>query len=290
MISALAALAATTFSVAAAPSGEIQLDSVLIKAVEQVEVPAREAGVLSAVHAREGQTLAKGDVMATVADRQAQLAEARAAIELSIATRQADNDIKVRFARKALEVSRAELKRAAESIKKYPKSISKSELDRLELTVQKAELEVEQAVHDHAIAALSKQLEKNKLSAAQEDVARRQIRAPMPGTVVQVYHREGEWVTPGKTVMRLVRTDRLRAEGFVDARQLRRPIQGAKVTLTVNLPGKPGATFPGELVFVSPEIEPVNSQIRVWAEVENDDLVLRPGLIGRMTIHLSEGE
>ena len=289
MMSSLAILALTTFTIAAAPLSDVLVDSVLIKAIEQVEVPAREAGVLSAVHVREGQTLAEGDVIATVADRKARLAEARAAIELSVAAKGASNDIKVRFARKSLDVSRAELKRATESIKKYPKSISQSELDRIELTVQRSELEVEQAIHEHDIASFSKQLKENELLAAQQDVARRNILAPIPGTVVQVYHREGEWVTPGETVMRIVRTDRLRAEGFVDAQQLRRPIQGAKVTLAVDLPGRPGATFPGKLVFVSPEIEPVNLQIRVWAEVENEDLVLRPGLRARMTIHLGKG-
>ena len=37
-------------------------------------------------------------------------------------------------------------------------------------------------------------------------------------------------------------------------------------------------------MFVSPEVNPVNGQIRVWAELENQDLLLRPGVAAEMTI------
>jgi len=33
------------------------------------------------------------------------------------------------------------------------------------------------------------------------------------------------------------------------------------------------------------EINPVNQQVRVWAEVENRQMLLRPGLRGNLTIH-----
>jgi multidrug efflux pump subunit AcrA (membrane-fusion protein) len=37
-------------------------------------------------------------------------------------------------------------------------------------------------------------------------------------------------------------------------------------------------------VFVSPEVDPVNGQVRVWAEVENRDGQLRPGVHGKLSI------
>ena len=40
----------------------------------------------------------------------------------------------------------------------------------------------------------------------------------------------------------------------------------------------------GKVTFVSPEVDPVNHQVRVWAEVDNTELVLRPGLAAEMTI------
>ena len=35
---------------------------------------------------------------------------------------------------------------------------------------------------------------------------------------------------------------------------------------------------------MSPEVDPVNNQVRVWAELENPDLRLKPGMSGTMVI------
>ena len=40
----------------------------------------------------------------------------------------------------------------------------------------------------------------------------------------------------------------------------------------------------GEIVFVSPDIDPLNTQVRVWAEVENTELKLRPGMQANLTV------
>ena len=60
---------------------------------------------------------------------------------------------------------------------------------------------------------------------------------------------------------------------------------GRRVTLSVDLGGKTANDFDGTVVFVSPEVNPVNGQVRVWAEVENKKLLLRPGVRGNLTIH-----
>src|SRR5438445_6301914 len=103
--------------------------------------------------------------------------------------------------------------------------------------------------------------------------------------VVQVNPHHGEWVEAGKTVMRVLRVDRLRVEGFVHVEKLTRELVGRKVTLTVDVAGQPGNEFEGAVVFVSPEVNPVKQQVRVWAEVENRKLLLRPGLRGSFVIH-----
>jgi macrolide-specific efflux system membrane fusion protein len=107
---------------------------------------------------------------------------------------------------------------------------------------------------------------------------------------VQVHHRRGEWVQPGEKVLRILRLDRLRAEGFVDARNLERELLDAPVKVRVSLPGQPEAEFSGRVVFVSPEIDPVNSQVRIWADIENPKLELRPGLRAAMTIDPKPGK
>ena len=192
-------------------SNQIEVSSALIKLIEQVDVPAREAGVLVAVKVREGQMVDEGDQLAQIQDAEARLAAARAKIEVDIARKNAENDVNIRFAKKSAEVAKAELRRAQDSIDKYPKSISDTEMDRLRLTVERAVLEVEQAERDFEIAEFTRQIEENEHQFAEQKVERRKITAPISGVVVQVNRRRGEWVEPGDMVLRILRIDRLRA-------------------------------------------------------------------------------
>jgi macrolide-specific efflux system membrane fusion protein len=159
-------------------------------------------------------------------------------------------------------------------------------MDRLRLVVERGELEVEQAEYEFEIAEFTRQIKENDYLAAEERVQRRRISAPIAGLVVDVQRRPGEWVEPGDTVLRLLRMDRVRVEGFVDARHAWTELEHAPVRLVVDLPGQPGAEFAGELIFRSPEIDPVNGQIRVWAEVDNRGLRLRPGMRANLIIEL----
>ncbi len=131
---------------------------------------------------------------------------------------------------------------------------------------------------------MNTELKDSELAAASLNVERRRIVSPLDGMVVQVKRHQGEWVQAGESVVRVLRLDRLRAEGFVSSKQLGASAVGRPVTVRVDLPERPKAAFVGKLVFVSPEVNPVNGQIRVWAELENQDLLLRPGVAAEMTI------
>jgi macrolide-specific efflux system membrane fusion protein len=259
--------------------------SALVTIIEEVEIPAPVEGILSALEAREGQMVTAGAVVGRIEDTEVRLAHERARTEFEIAKKQAGNDLKVRLSRKSADVARTELKRAIESVEKYKKSVSDTEIDRLRLAADKAELEIEQALHEQEMARLTGRLKELELDLAKQAVDRRTLTSPIAGMVVQVNLHQGEWVQPGKTAVRVLRVDRLRVEGFIAAESLSGDLVGRRAALTVDLPGKAGAVFEGAVVFVSPEINPVNQQVRVWAEVENRQLLLRPGLRGTLTIH-----
>lgn len=268
------------------PANAVEVPAMLIKLIEQVVVPAREAGVLAAVSVREGEMVQEGQVLAQIEDTEARILQERTRIELEIARLNAQNDVNTRFAKKSVEVARAELRRSAESNQRYPKSISESEMDRLRLLVDKSALEVEQADHEFKVAGFTSKIKENEHLAAQEKLRRHQILAPLAGVVVEVSKHRGEWVNPGDRVVRILRLDRLRAEGFLKAQHLVPKLEDRDVKLSVDLPGQPGAELPAKVVFVDPEIDPVNSQVRIWAEVENRDLRLRPGMRATMTLTL----
>lgn len=175
--------------------------------------------------------------------------------------------------------------RALDSIAIRKNAVSEAEIDRLQLASDKADLEILQAAHDQKTAGLTSRLKETEMKLARQALERRTIASPLSGMVVQVMQQQGEWVTGGKTVFRVVRLDRLRVEGFVSAKRSKADLVGRKVTWTVDLGDDPATDFAGEIVFVSPEVDPVNQTVRVWAEIENSKLVLRPGLRGKVKIH-----
>lgn len=263
----------------------LRIDSVLVSLIEQVEVPAREVGQLNRMLVKEGMAVQKGDVLAQIEDAEAELQYLQAKLEFAMAQLKVENDVNLRFAQKSHEVAKAELQRAEDSIKKYPKSISKTELDHLKLTAEKAELEIEQAAEEAKTAQLEANLKQNAVQIAALAVQRRKVISPITGMVVQIMTKEGEWVRPGETVLRILKLDRLRAEGLINASRLQeQDLKNRPVVLLVNPGTKQQIEFKGKVSFVSPEINPVNNQTRVWAEIDNPELKLKPGMRASLII------
>lgn len=263
----------------------IEVESVVLRLLSEADVPAQEAGVLTEVAVREGDTVRKGDVLARIDDQVAKMAELAAKLKYDVAHEKATNDVQVRFARKAAEVAQAELERSTESVARFAKSVSQSQLDVERLNVEKTRLEAEQADHNQQVATLEMKSAQNELDAAQVQRARRQILAPFDGTVVQIFVRLGEWVEPGQKALRIVDTSRLKAEGFLSANAADAKLVGTPVRLTLDLAGEHAAAFDGTIAFVSPEVDPINGQVRVWAEIDNRAGRLRPGQPVRMVIN-----
>ena len=162
-------------------------------------------------------------------------------------------------------------------MERFHKSVSATELDQLRLTTEKALLEIEQAELEQSIARLTVRQKETELEAARLKLDRHRLIAPFPGMVVQIKKHRGEWLNPGDAVLRIIRLDRLRVEAFVPAADFTRELQGRRVTLLVASQRAGPSRFEGTIVFVSPEVNPVNGQVRLWAEVDNQVLLLRPG-------------
>lgn len=269
---------------ATASVGGAEEIEVIVRLIEEVRTSAREPGVLTEVAVKEGQIVRQGDLLARIEDSQARYRHRRAELELQVAREEAENDVIVRTAEKVAAVTRNDWQRAQRTVEKNPNAISDSEVEHLRLTSEKAELDIERAQRDFRVAQVNRDLKETELAYAAQTLERHQITAPIDGMVVEVNRRRGEWVEPGETVLRIVRIDRLRAEGFSDARLPRPDWIGRPVTIRVDLGGPAPEPCSGKIAFVSPEIDPVNSQVVLWAEIDNPDLRLRPGLRGTMTI------
>ena len=276
----LALVVATAIPAAAQ---EIKIPGALVKLLDQHEVPAREKGTIALLNVQEGSRVKADDLLLKIDDTEARYAEDRARVEMAIATQQAASDVAVRLAERTLATAEGELRRAEEARQKLRNIVTDAEYEKLRLGADQARLAVEKAMQDRAIAQLERDRKKVEVEFAARQTARHQSTAPFTGVVVQVLKRQGDWVEPGDKMLRLVRIDRLRVEGFLDAAVAKSSLEGRAVTLTLDAPSG-GAAFAGKLIFVSPEIEPINKQVRVLAEIENPNFVLQPGSRGTLTI------
>lgn len=265
---------------AQAADAPLVIESVVLSPLHVAEVPAQQVGVLREIVADEGTTVEAGAILAKLDARQAELDVAKAKLEAAQAAAKANNRTKVDYAEKSLAVAEAELRRSQESIEQFAKSISQSQLDVERLTVEKLALEKKQAEHELELDRLTLQLKEQELAAEVLKLEQHQVQAPFTGTVTMVRGRVGEWLEVGAPVVRLVAVDTLRAEGFLDAKNASGSLTGHEVVFHC----EDGSTAKGTLKFVSPEMDAVTRQVRVWAELENDDGKLRSGQQGKLEI------
>jgi macrolide-specific efflux system membrane fusion protein len=261
----------------------IEVAGVTLALLDEAQAPARGAGWVASVAAREGDRVERGATLAQLDDEDARLAVGAAEAERAIAAVAAQDDVPARYAAKAAEVADAELRRSQESIERFAGSVSQSQLDVERLSVEKAKLEHEKALQLRRKADLELQLATVKLDAARVELARRRIVAPLDGVVVETSVRRGEWLEPGQKAFRLVSIDRLKAEGFLEAPRARGLQPGAVVRMRA-APGSNLEPIVGTLVFVSPEVDPVTNQVRLWAEVDNAAGAWRPGDQGTLVV------
>jgi len=287
----IAGCAPAAVSAAEAPPA-ITLDGCLVSLIEEAQVPAQQAGVLQEVAVEEGQQVKAGELLAKIDDIRAKMAFRVAGLEYEVAQEEAANDVHVRYATAAARVTEAEYLMNMEANRKVPGSVAQIEIQKLLLTHRRTVLEIEQARMNLRIAALKAKVSYAKVESAEENLQRHQITAPLDAEVVTLYRHAGEWVEPGDPVMHLVRMNRLRIEGFLDAAQTAPgEVAGQPVAVSVPLARGSVAKFTGKVVFVSPLVQ-AGGAYKVWAAVENQPeprtglWLLRPGLSAKMTIQL----
>ncbi len=262
----------------------IELNSALLTIVESVEVSARRAGTLASVRVAEGSLVVTGQQIAQIDVAEAKLTLEHVKLEVQVAKQQAEDDVNIRLAHKANALASTDLRRAESVNQQAPNSVPAREIDKLRLSMENTALEIERAQRDQALAELSYQLKLVALKMAEHDLAMHKIESSATGMVVQLNKHVGETVEPGELIAKIVRVDRLRAEGYVEAKDATLGLMGRLAILEIQVPGRKLAKLEGKIVFVSPEANPVNAQVRIWAEFKRGKLPIRPGLRGQVII------
>ena len=263
----------------------VEISSAIVKLIDNVEIPAESSGVIEQLSFREGSLVTVGQEIARIKNSQLVIELGRAEVNLKIARAASENNIDIRFAEKSLEVSSARVTRSRNSNQRVPGVIPKGRVQEQQLEAHRDKLRVEQAGRDQEKSKMECDLAEADVALAKLKLEKSVIRSPIDGMVVAVERKPGEWVQPGDTVVRIVRMNRLRIEGFVSAGDASRIQVGNSATVKLLQSHLQDVEMAGHVIFVNPEANPVNSKVPIWVEVENSELKLIPGLETSLTIH-----
>ncbi|RKZ12063.1 hypothetical protein DRQ32_04525, partial [bacterium] len=116
---------------------------------------------------------------------------------------------------------------------------------------------------------------------AQLRYERAAIKAPFDGMVADRYVEVGELVSPGVSVVRVVDPFTLKLVGSVTELEVAHVHEGAPALVSLE-----GVAAPqnGVVSYVGIEANPVNGKFTVEVKIENPELALRAGVVGRSRI------
>jgi multidrug efflux pump subunit AcrA (membrane-fusion protein) len=255
----------------------------LIKS-RDIPVPAQEAGVLMSLEVHEGMDVESGATLGQVDDNQVQMKKRVADAEYAVAKAEAENDVDIRFNKAKAGAAAMEFKAGEEANKLAAKAKTKVEMEELRLKWIQAWLGIEQAQVKQSTDKLKADARAAEVEAAENDIQRRKIVAPLSGEVIEVYAGPGEWLNPGASVVRIAQMDKLWVEGRLNIKEFGPDqISGRPVRVIAQVGPDRVEEFRGKVVFVDPQIEK-GGIYRVKAEVVNrraegdGQWLLRPGM------------
>jgi macrolide-specific efflux system membrane fusion protein len=268
----------------------LPLPHCLVSLIDDVEIPAEKPGRLVRLAAREGTYVETGAGLAAIDDVQAGHQAEAARADLIAARAKAESDLEVVYAIATHRTAQAELNIAETANANHANTVALVEVEKLRLAAEQARIKIGVSRFEHNVRGLESESFAAKSRLADADLAKHRISAPLPGEVVEVFAQEGEWLEAGKPILRMVRLDRLRVEGFIrfDALAPADVIGRPVIAKIVAAEGRTAA-FEGRVTFVSPLVEP-GGEYRIWAEVENrrerGQWLLRPGLEAELAIQM----
>lgn len=265
-----------TVWMAVAASGQtITVDEVFVDFAARVEVPARQSGAMSQVLVRQNEFVQTGQTLARLDDAAIVIRRRAALLRLESARLAATDVVEKQFAQTALAEAQAELDDSQATQDSVRGSISRNQLRRMRLAVQRGELEVARVDKDQRQAEIDQQLRTAELALIDQEMAERQCVSPIDGVVLVTHRDVGEWVQAGEPIVTIASAGQLTLQALVDAAQLD-PATCVGLPVTIRWTEPPTGSreaastgsLRGKVVSVDPNRLP-NNRYRLHAEVAN---------------------
>jgi len=253
------------------PAVPVEVAPVVERAVEQeiqavgtveanltTTVSAEVAGAVARFDLREGEHLAKGQVLARL--------------------RRSDLEIGLKEAQANLDEKRALFVRAEQDHQRFQAlftegAISAAELDRVGAAARAAKAQKESA--EEALRRVADQLRRTT------------VVAPFSGYLVKKHAEVGQWIEEGGKVAELVDIDIVYAVIPVNERDIGRVRHGNEATLTVDT--YPGRVFRGRVTHIVPQADVTSRNFPVRIKVDNlPDRLLKAGMFARVAVRYGD--
>lgn len=274
----------------AAKSG-VSVTGALVTAIDDVEVPARDAGPVAEIAVQRGVEVKTGAVLGKIDDIDAELKHEAALAEMAVAEEQANSTAEITAAKHTAGAAEAEYLQSKALRENQKEAVSAQQLRRDLLQWQRAVAQVAVAEMEHRKNNKGVGVKAAMAKTAEHEIRKRVFTAPVDGVVVDIRKDVAEWVQPGDPVFRIVRMDKLRVEGYVNASEVHQDeIRDKAVRVIVHQPRGEKVELAGRIDFASPIIE-ANGEFRVHCDVKNQQVngnwVISPGARADMVIDLT---
>ncbi len=273
-----------------AAASDLILTGCMVKLKDDVKVPAPEAGVLVQLSVKEGSQVRQGEVIGRVYDDEVRIQRRAAEEALKSAYKEATDDVQICYAKKSAAVAEKNYQMMVESNESTARAVPEIEVLKAKLEWESSNLSAEKAQHDQALAKYQYNLKLAERDAADLAIKRRNILAPFDGEVVETFRHQDEWVSPGDSILRLVRLDTMLVEGAVEQTAYDpHEVNGCEVIVEVEMAHGRKEQLPGRITYVSSLLD-YNDRYIVRAEVanrqEHGHWLLRDGQTATVTIRL----
>lgn len=228
-----------------------------VRGQTEVELKFEVSGTVQAINFREGDLAKKGQELASVDNREAQLKVEYAE------SKQATAQAQLKLARKRLSVNEELFQIGA---------IIRPKLEESQIEVEQAETQVKTAVKE---AGISK-----------HDLGRTTLKAPIEGVIGTRQVEPGEYVTPQNVIATLMDVNSVYVELGIIERDIERIRLGQRVKVSVD--SLPNTSFEGKVDNLAPVIEGKSRTLTAKVKVENAQGQLLPGMFARAEIAVFE--
>ena len=236
-------------------------------------------GVLEQV-AKRGQQVAQGDLVASFAKDQANIALALAERELEVHRTRIQSDAEVKYAQAVVSAAKNRLGTALR-VTKNPSA--DAEVSKMRSELAAAEAALKKAISTRKVSELQSRGYELAVEQAQQLLHRHKMVAPMDGVVAKRLRSEGEYVERGEPICQIQQMDRLTVEAHVPLERFRPGYK--RVMIHFERSGK-SIQLPGEIESVGSEVQP-DRTIALATSLENEktefgEWALLPGMSGRL--------